>query len=413
MVSGGAPARIPHQLSGDSCGSRVFVSGTSRRHCETSHRLSNSSFLHQEAGRNKKFFIKPRGLSSLERSSVKELDSPDSPLAVNKGECNGRFSVQTPATSVGVSVIQKNLPTGSGSFPCQSNSGRVCLQGDQVVTKVHDLVSGQVGDRKGCIAAPMGPSVLLFSADSAHFENTSKDREGADRGGDDLTTVAVGTVVAPGAETHDQPHPTHTQLQDHTVHGGQVPGPALSSTTDSSSSKGKNLNFTSDPDLNNFLANHLANSTQKGYNCTFSKFASYCSERSLNPTSCNPEDIARYLMFLYENGAKYSSVNLARSAISKFHIGFDGVPAGQNKIVCNAVKAVFRLIPPLPRYVATFDVTLVLDYLKSLPANPQLSLKLLTYKTLFLLTVASISRVSSMAKLGPNLSIFKVGSLIN
>ena len=173
------------------------------------------------------------------------------------------------------------------------------------------------------------------------------------------------------------------------------------------------MNFTSDPDLNNFLANHLANSTQKGYNCTFSKFASYCSERNLNPTSCNPEDIARYLMFLYENGAKYSSVNLARSAISKFHIGFDGVPAGQNKIVCNAVKAVFRLIPPLPRYVATFDVTLVLDYLKSLPANPQLSLKLLTYKTLFLLTVASISRVSSMAKLGPNLSIFKVGSLIN
>ena len=65
--------------------------------------------------------------------------------------------------------------------------------------------------------------------------------------------------------------------------------------------------------------------------------------------------------------------------------------SGQNKIVCNAVKAVFRLIPPLPRYVATFDVTLVLDYLKSLPANPQLSLKLLTYKTLFLLTVASIS----------------------
>ena len=223
--------------------------------------------------------------------------------------------------------------------------------------------------------------------------------------------MAVGTVVAPGAETADQSHPAPTQLQDNTDHGGQIPGPAIPPTAGGSSSTGKNLNFTSDPKLDKFLANHLANSTQKGYNCTFSKFSSYCSENNLDPTRCTPEDIARYLMFLYENGAKYSSVNLARSAISKFHKGFDGVPAGQNKIVCNAVKAVFRLIPPLPKYVATFDVALVLDYLKSLPANPQLSLKLLTYKTLFLLTVASISRVSSMAKLGPNLSIFRCDSI--
>ena len=118
-------------------------------------------------------------------------------------------------------------------------------------------------------------------------------------------------------------------------------------------------------------------------------------------------------MFLYENGSSYSSINLARNAISKFHVGFDGIPAGQNQIVCNAVRAVFKMKPPLPEYLATFDVTIVLNYLKSLPANPQLSLKLLTYKSLFLLTVASISRVSSMAKLGPDISVFKVNELIN
>ena len=35
-------------------------------------------------------------------------------------------------------------------------------------------------------------------------------------------------------------------------------------------------------------------------------------------------------------------------------------------------------------------------------------MKLLTYKTLFLLTVATISRVSSISKLGPTLSVHQV-----
>ena len=220
-------------------------------------------------------------------------------------------------------------------------------------------------------------------------------------------------MVAPGTESTDRPHTSPAQLQVNTDHGGQVTGPAIPSTSGGCPSTGKNLNYTSDPDLDKFLANHLASSTQKGYNASFSKFASYCTSKNLDPTSCKPDNIARYLMSLYENGSSYSSINLARSAISKFHVGFDGIPAGQNLIVCNAVKAVFKLKPPLPKYLATFDVTIVLDYLKSLPANPQLSLKLLTYKALFLLTVASISRVSSIAKLGPDISVFKVNKLIN
>ena len=130
--------------------------------------------------------------------------------------------------------------------------------------------------------------------------------------------------------------------------------------------------------------------------------------KNLDPVNCEPEEIAKYLQFLYESGSKYSTINLVRSAISKFHKGYNGVPAGQHQIVRNAVRAVFRLRPPLPKYNVTFDVTIVLDYLKSLPENPQLPLKLLTYKAVFLLIVSSISRVNSVSKLGPTLSVFKV-----
>ena len=51
---------------------------------------------------------------------------------------------------------------------------------------------------------------------------------------------------------------------------------------------------------------------------------------------------------------------------------------------------------------------MVFDYIKSLKPNPLLSLKLLTYKTLFLLTSSSISRVSSVSVLGPDILVYKV-----
>ena len=73
-----------------------------------------------------------------------------------------------------------------------------------------------------------------------------------------------------------------------------------------------------------------------------------------------------------------------------------------------AVKAVFKLNPPLPRYSSTFDPSLVLSFLKKLPSNPDLSLKLLSQKALFLLITSSISRVSSVRMLGPQLLVYKV-----
>ena len=101
-------------------------------------------------------------------------------------------------------------------------------------------------------------------------------------------------------------------------------------------------------------------------------------------------------------GAKYSTVNGHRSAISKFHVGVHGVPMGEHPLVSQAVKAMFRLRPPIPQYRATFDIVPVLAYARSLP-TASISLKLLSFKTLLLVIYASISRVSSMARLAPSL----------
>ena len=58
--------------------------------------------------------------------------------------------------------------------------------------------------------------------------------------------------------------------------------------------------------------------------------------------------------------------------------------------------------PPLPKYQSTFDIVPVLAYVQSLP-TANISLQLLSFKTLFLTVYSSISRVSSVARLGPSL----------
>ena len=160
-----------------------------------------------------------------------------------------------------------------------------------------------------------------------------------------------------------------------------------------------------------FLASHLSAGSKTGYDYAFRKFVVFCSTLKVDPFNCMPAVLVKYVRHLYENGASYSTVNFHRSAVAKFHSGLDGVSIGSHPLVSQALKAVFRLRPPLPKYVATYDITKVFGYLQSLPNNESLNLKLLTLKTLFLLTTSIISRVSSVSRLGPDLLVFKVGVL--
>lgn len=55
--------------------------------------------------------------------------------------------------------------------------------------------------------------------------------------------------------------------------------------------------------------------------------------------------------------------------------------------------------PPLLKYTVLWDVDLVLSYLKDLPDNKNLSLKVLSRKLAILLAIAAPKRVSESARL--------------
>ena len=229
--------------------------------------------------------------------------------------------------------------------------------------------------------------------------------------------MAYSSVVANGAG-HDGRtiHPAAISQRSLGARRGRS-GSALHGTSRGCSPFGQSFGVShSSSDLDQedlaFLSHHLSPGTKAGYGYAFQQFGTFCGTLGENSHTCGPSILVKYIRKMYNDGAEYSTVNHHRSSISKLHLGFNGVSIGCHPLVSQAVKAVFRLRPPLPKYVATFDISKVFSFIKTLPPNSELSLKLLSFKTLFLLTASSISRVSSIQRLGPDVQFFKVSLIM-
>ena len=98
-----------------------------------------------------------------------------------------------------------------------------------------------------------------------------------------------------------------------------------------------------------------------------------------------------FLTMLHENGLAYSTVNTARSMLSsilQLNIN-SSLPIGQLPIVKRFMKGIYELLPSLPRYTTTWDLSTVLNYFRKGASVSTLSLKELTFKLTFLLTLLS------------------------
>ena len=271
--------------------------------------------------------------------------------------------------------------------------------------QVHVLACRQPGSVEGCTAGPLGPGHLLVPAYPHHPQGDPETQGGPHQSNSHLPTLANLPVVAPvgrdvgGAAPCTAPLPPGSQLPGG---GGNRP---LHGSSGSTSPPGRALgkDNTLDDDDVEFLSHHLAPGTTAGYNCVFKKFKTFCSEFDVDPCTCSPEIIVNYIRRLFNNGAEYMTVNHHRSAIAKFHRGFGGESIGTHTLVKQAVKSVFRLRPPLPKYRATFDIVPVLQYLSN-QSNQHLNLKQLTLKALLLTIYSTLSRVSSLSRLGPEVT---------
>ncbi|XP_061170177.1 uncharacterized protein LOC133179433 [Saccostrea echinata] len=140
--------------------------------------------------------------------------------------------------------------------------------------------------------------------------------------------------------------------------------------------------------------------TTKQYRCYLNKWEIFCSRRNINSLHTSVNNVLIFLTELYETGIGYSAINTAKSALSNVVSlsGNDSVQLGNHALVKRFMKGIFNSRPSLPKYTQVWDVSLVLQYLKSISIE-DITLKQLTLKTVMLLAVLSGQRVQTLAML--------------
>lgn len=122
----------------------------------------------------------------------------------------------------------------------------------------------------------------------------------------------------------------------------------------------------------------------------------FCCSRGIDPYKATSAQALDFMTDLFEQGLGYSAMNTVRSALSQVLYSPSGVAFGELPIVKQFLKGIFQQKPALPRYTVTWDPSILLNYLKSLSPVKDLSLKMLTYKTVALLGILSAQRCQTL-----------------
>ena len=132
--------------------------------------------------------------------------------------------------------------------------------------------------------------------------------------------------------------------------------------------------------------------TKKQYSTYLNKWLEFCSKRTIDYSSPKISEAVEFLMTLHSQGLSYSSINTARSALSSI-LKLDNCDNfGTHPLVTRFMRGIYKLIKPKPKYNQIWDVSQVLDYLKTLYPLEKISLKELTQKTAMLLLLVTGQR---------------------
>ena len=146
-------------------------------------------------------------------------------------------------------------------------------------------------------------------------------------------------------------------------------------------------------------------STRKLYDARLSIYRGWCDEQSVSATSASIEEIANFFVYLHEvRKCKATTIAGYRSAIASIHKGIAGTSVSQDKTLSSLIKGIFNSDPDLRPLLPNWDLPSVLGALVASPFEPlsTCDMKYLTWKTVFLLALATASRVSELHALSVN-----------
>ena len=148
--------------------------------------------------------------------------------------------------------------------------------------------------------------------------------------------------------------------------------------------------------------------TKSQYATYIKKWTIFCNERKVNPFEENITVFLDFLTELFESNLSYSVINTARSAVSSIVVCENrNQSIGSHYLVSRLLKGCYELRPPTPRYKEIWDVSPMLQYLKTLSPVRAISLKNLSFKLVSLIALTTACRGDTLHQL--NLEHMKTG----
>jgi len=150
-------------------------------------------------------------------------------------------------------------------------------------------------------------------------------------------------------------------------------------------------------------------STLRTYSQRLAPYYRWCSRRKVSPTRASTIQVGEFLTEKFDEGLQSATVRNYKSAILSVHRGFsDGSTLNDGDHLSKLLDGMFNERPPPRTVVPTWELEVVLNYLKGPPFEPlrRATLKHLTLKTVFLVTLASGRRCSEVHALSARKTVF-------
>ncbi|CAM4625515.1 unnamed protein product [Leuciscus chuanchicus] len=161
----------------------------------------------------------------------------------------------------------------------------------------------------------------------------------------------------------------------------------------------------------NTITQARAPSTRRLYASKWSVFSGWCTARSISPIDCEVTEVLSFLQELLDKGRSPSTLKVYVAAITAFSGTTLGQSLGRNDLVIRFLRGARRLNPPRPPSVPMWDLSTVLAAMKGAPFEPiqSISLKHLSFKTVFLMALASVKRIGDLHALSVSPACLEFG----
>lgn len=151
------------------------------------------------------------------------------------------------------------------------------------------------------------------------------------------------------------------------------------------------------------MVNSLSDNTYKQYDTCIRTWLEFCRQNNYDYINTNIIVILNFLTQVFDNGAKYGTINSYKSALSLL---FPNMLDDYR--IKRFMKGVFRSRPSQPKYSMTWDTDIVLGYLSEQWPHGNLNLETLSKKTITLLALVTAHRVQTLTQI--NLSNININN---